>query len=101
MAGGACLWGGDGWGGRAGVVQVAGLFHAPATPTHRQPRSPSSPHPSARHTPAPPLYPPTQVFEFAKELAALDVFLFNFIISLDDKLGLQNLSTQRCGYVSL
>lgn len=43
----------------------------------------------------------TQVYEFARELAAIDVFLFNFITALDDKLGLQNMSTNHCGYVSL
>jgi hypothetical protein len=42
-----------------------------------------------------------QVYEFARELQTLDVLLFSFIGQLDSKLGLQNLSTNKCGYVSL
>ncbi|KAL6760760.1 hypothetical protein V8C86DRAFT_2547987 [Haematococcus lacustris] len=45
--------------------------------------------------------PDVQVYKFARELQALDVLLFNFVQLLDSKLGLQNLSTQQCGYVSL
>lgn len=45
--------------------------------------------------------PSPQVYDFARELQALDVLLFNFISLLDGKLGLKNLSTDRCGYVSL
>ena len=32
---------------------------------------------------------------------ALDVFLFRSVAMLDHRLGLNNLSTQKCGYVSL
>ena len=42
-----------------------------------------------------------QVYDFAREMQALDVLLFNFISLLDKRLGLQNLSTAKCGYVSL
>ena len=42
-----------------------------------------------------------QVYEFAREMQALDVLLYNFISLLDSRLGLQNLSTAKCGFVSL
>lgn len=44
---------------------------------------------------------PLQVYDFVRELQSIDVLLFNFIAALDKQLGLKNLSSDRCGYVSL
>ncbi|GAX84436.1 hypothetical protein CEUSTIGMA_g11856.t1 [Chlamydomonas eustigma] len=43
--------------------------------------------------------PDVKLHQFAEQLQVLDVLLFKFIKLADDNLGLQNISTQPCGYI--